>query len=283
MTTSLTDTQASMALLRGYSLEITAKELSAAHDIAAALPPSTLMMVPHLAKIPDQSRLAAACAIRQLGLSPVPHFSARRIDSEESCARFLAQLVAEAGVDHCFVVAGDPAVPAGPFADSATLIGTGLFERAGIKVLGVAGYPEGHKHMAPAEAWHVLEAKCRDIAARGMQPEIVTQFCFDAPTILTWLVALRTRGIDCPVRLGIPGPATIASLLRFAASCGVGASASVLAHYGISASKLLSSAGPNRLVDDLAEGLGDAHGRVSLHFHPFGGLARLIDWLEQYR
>lgn len=283
MTTSLTEPQASRDLLRGYSLEITAKELSSANDMASALPPSTLMMVPHLAKISDQSRLAAACAIRHLGLIPVPHFSARRIASEESCAHFLAQTVAEAGVDACFVVAGDPAMPAGRFADSATLIGTGLFERAGIRILGVAGYPEGHKHMAQAEAWRVLESKCQDIAARGMKPEIITQFCFDAPTILSWLVALRARGIDCPVRLGIPSPATIASLLRFAASCGVGASASVLSHYGISASKLLSSAGPNRLIDDLARGLGDAHGVVSLHFHPFGGLARRSDWIEHYR
>jgi methylenetetrahydrofolate reductase (NADPH) len=50
--------------------------------------------------------------------------------------------------------------------------------------------------------------------------------------------------VDVPVRLGIPGPAGIKTLMRFASGCGVGASTAVLAKYGISIGKLFGSVGP---------------------------------------
>ena len=84
------------------------------------------------------------------------------------------------------------------------------------------------------------------------------------------------------VRIGIPGPAGIKTLMRFAARCGVGASASVLTKYGISITKLIGTAGPDKLVDALGKGLGSQHGKVRLHFYPFGGLARTVEWINNY-
>ncbi len=53
-----------------------------------------------------------------------------------------------------------------------------------------------------------------------MAPLVVTQFAFDADTVLAWLDGLRTRGIAVPVLVGVPGPASITRLLRYAAMCG---------------------------------------------------------------
>ncbi|WP_445012356.1 hypothetical protein, partial [Enterobacter hormaechei] len=94
-------------------------------------------------------------------------------------------------------------------------------------------------------------------------PLIITQFAFDADIVLAWLDDLRSRDIRVPVLVGVPGPASITRLARYAAMCGVGASASMLARYGISIGRLLGSAGPEVFVDRLAGGLTDAHGLVS--------------------
>jgi methylenetetrahydrofolate reductase (NADPH) len=163
------------------------------------------------------------------------------------------------------------------------LIATGAFERAGITAIGVGGHPDGHPNMTEAECWAVLDAKVANITARGMAPLIVTQFGFDADSFLVWLEKLRARGIDAPVRIGVPGPAGIKRLLSFAARCGVGASASVMKKYGISLGNLIGSAGPDKLVDAFARGLGPQHGRVRLHFYPFGGLKKTVEWIEDYR
>ena len=50
----------------------------------------------------------------------------------------------------------------------------------------------------------------------GMAPLVVTQFGFDPDAFLAWLKQLRARGLDVPVRIGVPGPASIKALLRFA-------------------------------------------------------------------
>jgi methylenetetrahydrofolate reductase (NADPH) len=164
-----------------------------------------------------------------------------------------------------------------------SLIETGIFERHGIQAIGIAGHPEGHPAMDEAARWAALATKHAAITERGMATLIVTQFAFNAAPVLAWLAELRARGIDCPVRIGVPGPAGINTLLRYAAHCGVGASTAVMAKYGVSLTRLLGSAGPDRLIADFARGLSPAHGPVRLHFYPFGGLARTVEWINNYQ
>ncbi len=266
----------------GYSIEITAKDADALRAVAARIPPDTPIAIAFLPGEPFDERVRAAQAIRALGFEPMPHFSARRIESLDAFEDYLTAVVEQAGVQRCFVVAGDPSTPAGPFADSTSLIATGAFERSGIRAIGVGGHPEGHPNMTEAECFAVLDGKCREIARRGMAPLIVTQFGFDADAVVRWLAELRRRGIDAPVRLGVPGPAGIKTLMRYAALCGVGASTAVLRKYGLSLGNLIGSAGPDRFVAILEAALTPDHGPVRLHFYPFGGLARTLDWIDGY-
>lgn len=269
-------------ITRGYSLEASTKDIAALSAAAPRILPGSTISIPYLAREDDDARLAAARAVRRLGFEPMPHLSARRIASLAGLESFVQRAAVEAGVERCFVIAGDPSTPMGPFSDSAALIDTGVFEHAGMQVIGVGGHPEGHPVMSKAEQWEVLERKCLSIEKRGMTPLIVTQFAFDADIVLAWLEALRERGVDHPVRVGVPGPASIAVLARYAAVCGVGACASMWSKYGVSIGKLFGTAGPDLFVDRLATSLTAAHGKVSLHFFPFGGIAQSVTWIEQY-
>ncbi len=266
----------------GFSLEMTAKDEASLRDAAPLIPPETPVAITYLPGEELAARVAATIAVRELGFEPMPHFSARRITSPADFEGYLRAVVERAGVRRCFIVAGDPPAPQGPYFDTMALIETGAFERAGIQAIGVGGHPEGHPNMTPDQCWQVLETKVRAIEARGMAPLVVTQFGFDPDAFLAWLKELRARGIDCPVRIGVPGPAGIKRLLAFAARCGVGASASVMKKYGVSITNLLGTAGPDRLVDAFAAGLGDEHGRVRLHFYPFGGMVKTVEWIRDY-
>ena len=266
----------------GFSLEMTAKDEASLRDAAPLIPAETPIAVTYLPGEEVDARVAATVAVRELGFEPMPHFSARRITSEDDFEAYLKAVVEKAGVRRCFIVAGDPPEPQGPYFDTMALIATGAFERAGIQAIGIGGHPEGHPNMSEAECWSVLETKVREIESRGMAPLVVTQFGFDPDAFLVWLKELRARGIMCPVRIGIPGPAGIKRLLAFAARCGVGASASVMKKYGVSITNLLGTAGPDKLVDAFAKGLGEEHGRVRLHFYPFGGLTKTLEWINDY-
>lgn len=270
------------AFIGAFSLEVSAKAMPALRAETDRIPRGTVISLPYLSSEDDDARLAAARTVRALSWSRC-RISARRVESRAALERFLERAAGDAGVERCLLIAGDLATPAGPFADSASIIQTGLLEQYGIKVVGIGGHPEGHPAMSSEERWQVLQRKCQGIETRGMAPVIVTQFAFDADLVLAWLDALRTRGITVPVLVGVPGPASISRLLRYAAMCGVGASASMLARYGISIGRLLGTAGPEVFVDRLVKGLTSAHGPVSPHFYPFGGVAPSLDWMAQYR
>ena len=74
---------------------------------------------------------------------------------------------------------------------------------------------------------------------------MVTQFGFDAEPILRWVGALRARDIFCPVRIGVAGPATVATLAKYAVRCGIGSSLRALARGHTAFARILAQAGPD--------------------------------------
>jgi methylenetetrahydrofolate reductase (NADPH) len=269
-------------MVDGYSLEMTAKELDGLREAAPLIRPNTQIAVTFLPGEEMDQRVEAAVLVRELGFEPIVHLSARRLQSEEQLDTYLRDISTRAGVKRVFVIAGDPPEPEGPYENSLQIIETGLLEKHGIEIVGVGGHPEGHPNNTKAELWDWMDRKLAAVRAHGMVPLVVTQFAFDDDAIIDWIGEMRERGIDVPVRLGVPGPAGIKRLLGFAKRCGVGASASVMKKYGVSITNLIGSAGPDKLVNSLEKGLTEKHGRVRLHFYPFGALKASAEWINAY-
>ncbi|MEO6152811.1 MAG: methylenetetrahydrofolate reductase [Croceibacterium sp.] len=270
-------------MVDGYSLEMTAKELGGLREAAPLIRPGTQVAVTFLPGEEIVQRIEAAKLVRQLGFEPIVHLSARRLTSKDELDNYLAAITGEAGVKRVFMIAGDPPEAEGPFENALQIIESGLLEKHGITIAGIGGHPEGHPNNEPHELWDWMERKIDALRQRGITPLVVTQFAFDDDAIVQWVKEMRARGIDVPVRLGVPGPAGIKRLLGFAKRCGVGASANVMKKYGVSITNLLGSAGPDKLVDSLDRKLtAEEHGRVRLHFYPFGALTASAEWINQY-
>jgi methylenetetrahydrofolate reductase (NADPH) len=266
-------------LLREPSIEITARDHDKIGLLHGRIPDRTQVSITFLPGEDFDSRILAARRVHDAGFTPVPHISARRLHSAGELDSFLTALTGAASVDRVFVVAGDIAQPAGPFDDALSVIRSGALVRHGIRHVGIAGYPEGHPGIARPALERALFDKLEALEAAGQGAWIATQFGFDADPVLDWLAALRTR-TAVPVRVGVAGPASIKALMRFAARCGVGVSAKVMAKYGLSLTQLLGSAGPGPLIEELEERLElEVHGDVRLHFYPFGGLEKTADWI----
>ncbi|WP_206243751.1 methylenetetrahydrofolate reductase [Novosphingobium terrae] len=271
-----------ISLFEDYSLETTAKDAATVNTLPLGLPRPAQVFVPWLPDEADEARIAACRAIRAQGLEPVPHLSARRIASADQLDRLLGALRAEAQVTSLFLIAGDLAQPSGPFEHSLAVIETGLLERHGFTHVGIAGHPDDHPDVAEPILWEAMLAKIVALRARGLETQIVTQFSFDATRVLGWLQEVRRRGVDVPVRIGIPGPAGVRTLLGFARRCGVSASASALAKYRLSLGRLIGNAGPDQFLSELIEGLNTMEaGTVRLHVFPFGGFYKFGDWMAR--
>lgn len=270
-------------LLHAFSLEMTARDVVALEEAAGVIPQGTRIAIAFLPGETFEARLHAAVRVRALGFDPAPHISARRIASETELRGFLESLSAQASIQRLFVVAGDPPVPEGPYEDALSLIRSGMLNDLGLESIGVSGYPEGHPEIAEQALWTAMFDKRDALAELGISMTILTQFGFDAEPIVRWVERVRSHGIDALIRVGVPGPAGVRTLLRFAARCGVGTSAKVMSKYGLSLTQLIGSTGPDRLINDLTARVDpERHGPLSLHFYPFGGLAKTAEWVSDF-
>jgi methylenetetrahydrofolate reductase (NADPH) len=224
-----------------------------------------------------------AAALRRAGFNPVPHIAAREIASRKMLDDFLSRLRGEADATRVLLIAGDVAAARGPFKSSGDVRASGLLEAHNITRVSVAGHPEGHPYLDEAGALGVLKA-WRDWGREtGTDIDLLTQFCFESAPILALLGRLAARGIDLPVTIGLAGPATPATLTKFALRCGIGNSIRAvrgqIGRYG----RLLTDTGP----EDVMRGLTAAprpmtEAIAGFHLFPFGGLRKARSWLRAY-
>lgn len=271
-------------LLEDFSLEMTGKDVSRLEEARDSIPAGTRINITFLAGEDLGVRLAAARAVKRLGFVPVPHISARRLPTRTALEEFLSGLAADGTAENVFVVGGDPAGPEGPYGDALAVLRTGLLQRHGVRHVGVCGYPEGHPAIADGTLWSALTDKAAVIEAERFSGDVITQFGFDADPVLTWLEAVRARGVQLPVRIGVPGPAGVRRLLGYATRFGVATSASVARKYGFSLTNLMGTTGPDRFLDTLADRYDPVrHGAVKVHFYTFGGLRTTAEWITRFR
>lgn len=270
-------------LAQDHSLEITTKDIAELVKASPAIPAGTQISVTFLPGEDWRARVAAAAEVRRLGFMPMPHIAARNLGSRQELEDLLALLRERAAIDRAFVIAGDMAISQGPYDDALSIIRTGMLGKYGVKMAGIAGYPDGHPKIDTAKLWQALLDKRAALKDFAQPFEIVTQFGFDAGAFLKWIEQARDTGIEERIRIGIPGPASVRTLVRFATRCGVSASAKVMAKYGLSLTKLMGSAGPDELLAELEAKLDiKVHGQTSLHFYPFGGVGRTIEYIRSF-
>ena len=199
----------------------------------------------------NEATISTAVSLAMQGMYVVPHLSARMIQDEAALKTTLDTLTA-AGIKELFVVGGDVAEPVGEYTSALDVLPTITQSGHGLRI-GIAGYPEPHPLIDGDVALQALLDK------RPYASYVVSQMCFDARALLTWVRRLRERGVDLPVLVGVPGPAT--------------------------AGKLLASPvpwRPNQLLRDLAPGFTDPdYGLQGLHVYTFNDVVAAGHWWQE--
>ena len=114
---------------------------------------------------------------------------------------------------------------------------------------------------------------------------LVTQMCFDANRINAWLKNIRSRGVQLPAWLGMPGAADRGSLIKTSLRIGVGDSVRFLKRQGSKAAKLMASKEyvPDKLQYDLASTIADPELKVAgQHVYCFNQVERSEKWRHDF-
>ncbi len=276
------DKQSVRDLVAGYSIETTVREAARIDRYQDLVPKGTSMYIPHVPGVARQDTVALAARLRKEDMDAVPHIVARRTESAAVLDDFLARLVGEAGVTRVLCVAGDIDKPEGEFESALQILERGFFDKHGIRKIGVAGHPEGHKQVPEAALRDAVVRKNAYAKKSAADVRLVTQFSFVAEPVIAWDKSIA--GINAlPIYIGLPGLAKASTLLKYALDCGVGPSLQAFSKHASSLSRLLVVSAPDEQVVALANYRREnPQTRIKgLHFFPFGGLKRTSDWLAK--
>ena len=274
------------AFLAKASIEITGKQADKIPLVADLLPKGASVFVALIDAADLQGQIAAVAALRKAGFNPIPHIPARFVRDAADLNERLAAYKGEAGVTDVLALGGGAPQPIGQYDAALQILSTGAFQKAGIKRIGIAGHPEGNpditKIHGEAMLIKALKEKNAWLKDNGIQGFIATQFLFDAGPLAHWASMLRDEGIDLPIHVGVPGPATIKTLVKYAAMCGVGNSARFIRKQALNVTKLLTVSEPTEFVDQLATLHFDKPelGVAAPHLYPFGGFDKLSAWMK---
>ena len=181
------------------------------------------------------------------------------------------------------IIGGGVDNPVGDFDNSMQILETGLIQDHGISKIGVSGHPEGSPDIN-ADALALRLAWKNEFAEKeGLDLYIETQFCLKQRKFFSGSAISERLAMQLPIRIGIPGPATIKTLFRFAQISGIGPSMRFISKQAKNVAKLLTVQAPDVLLSELAEGMANDKDCLLAHFHyyPFGGFAKTAAYAKR--
>jgi methylenetetrahydrofolate reductase (NADPH) len=270
-------------LLVAGSLEVSPRELHRAAELARLLPQSTCIYIPSLPGLPLARTLEAVAAMRDAGLDPVPHVSARRVLNREEFEKFIKQAVTKYGVHRVLLLGGDEPKPKGPFVDSLQILESRLLKDSGIREIGVAGYPEGHPHIPADKIEDAFKRKLELAREQALGVYMVTQFSFAPQRVVDFCARLARSAPEVSIYVGIAGPTDPVALARFAQLCGVSVSLRALKSLGTGIARLVTNSDPKDQVVSIARYTfqREPSNVVGVHIYSFGGAVKTASWMRE--
>ena len=149
---------------------------------------------------------------------------------------------------------------------------------AGLAEVGISGYPESHHFISDETTIEAMFEK------EPMATYIVSQICFDADVIRTWIRRVRERGTSLPIWIGVPGAVESRKLLRISMKIGLGQSVRFLrGQRGVLRRFLRPRAyTPTELLIALAPSFAEPADKVGgIHVYTFNELKETETWRRQ--
>jgi methylenetetrahydrofolate reductase (NADPH) len=283
VTTASGHDEALQALLSAFSIELTPGDDKSIDAASRLLPVGTETFIAGLRRVRVEQVVSAAVRLRQAGMTPVPHVAARNFATASELDSFLGRVSTAADVKRVLVIAGDRERPAGPYYGSLEILQSGLLEKHGINAVYLSCYPEEHPRIASSKLEQKRAEKLSAALESGLAVGFISQFCFDPAPILQMAKRLAAHAIAAPYRMGVAGPASRATLLKYAMMCGIGPSIRALRERSGLATSMLSGETPEQLLREVALArANDPTLRIAgVHFFTFGALANSAELIRR--
>jgi methylenetetrahydrofolate reductase (NADPH) len=269
-----------MDFMRDFSLEITPGSAAKIESFRELARPGCSIYITFLPGADLRDTVSVAARLRREGFNPVPHLAARSIADRQTFESTLQRLHGEADVWQVLLIGGGVSRPVGEYTDTMQLLSTGLLDKYGVRRIGIAGHPEGSPDIPDEVIRRALTWKNEFAKRSNADLYVVTQFCFESEPIIRWDQRIQAEGNRLPVHIGIPGLATLKTLMAHSKACGIGPSMRFITRQAMNVAKLMTVSAPDKLVAELAgyKARDPRCGIRGAHVFPLGGFKKSADW-----
>ena len=215
------------------------------------------------------------------GYNVIPHLPARTISNYEELEKYIKSLSEESGCSKILVIGGG-GNQKGSIKSSIEILETDLLSKYNFEEVGLAGHPEGNPDVKQIDLDNAIIQKNKFSKKTDFKMYLATQFFFEAKSLKEWELHLNSLDNNLEIHAGIPGPATLKTLLSYATSCGIGNSIRFLSKQALNITKLATTKSPDKLIYDLASYQIETPKTKlkKIHFYAFGGIKKTSDWLK---
>jgi len=239
----------------------------------------------YITYLPDENSnnvVNTAKKLREEGYEVIPHLPARTIVNVNELEKYLGDLANVSGCTKILIIGGG-GNQAGNISSTMDVLKSDFLSKFNFKFVGVAGHPEGSPDISNDNLDLAIKEKNNFSKNVDFQMYIATQFFFEAKSLVDWEKHLNSLGNSLPIHAGIPGPASIKTLINYARSCGIGNSLRFISKQAFNLTKLATLSTPDKLIYDLANYINTNQSTKleNIHFYAFGGMKKTADWLNQ--
>ena len=273
--------EAALNLLSTCSIETTPNVYTKYGSFSYLVPKKNNIYVTYL---PDEEMSKVTGTVKKLqieGYTTIPHLPARTIANHNELEKYLKILSEDCGCSKILVIGGG-GNQKGNISSSIEILETDLLSKYNFKEVGLAGHPEGNPDVKQEDLDNAIIQKNIFSKNADFKMYLATQFFFESESLKKWEAHLNKLNNNLEIHAGIPGPATLKTLLGYARSCGIGNSIRFLSKQALNITKLATTKSPDKLVYDLASyQIENPDTKLKkIHFYAFGGIKKTSDWLK---
>ena len=267
--------------LNTYSIETTPNVYEKYGNFSDFLDKKHNIYITYLPDEKYENVVKTAKKLKLEGYDVIPHLPARTIINNYDLERYIGDLANESGCSKILIIGGGGS-QAGEIASTMDVLETDLLSKFKFKHVGVAGHPEGSPDISDKDLDLAIKQKNEFSKKVDFKMYLATQFFFEAKSLIEWEKHLNKIGNSLPIHAGIPGPASIKTLISYARSCGIGNSLRFITKQAFNLTKLAKLSTPDELIYDLADykKTNKETSLTKIHFYAFGGMKKTSEWLS---
>ena len=268
--------------LHSYSIETTPNVYAKYGSFSEFLSKDHDVYITYLPDENSNNVVNTAKKLKEEGYEVIPHLPARTIVNLNELEKYLGDLANVSGCTKILIIGGG-GNQAGNISSTMDVLQSDFLSKFNFKFVGVAGHPEGSPDISNDNLDLAIKEKNNFSKNVDFQMYIATQFFFEAKSLVDWEKHLNSLGNSLPIHAGIPGPASIKTLINYARSCGIGNSLRFISKQAFNLTKLATLSTPDKLIYDLANYINTNQSTKleNIHFYAFGGMKKTADWLNQ--